>query len=186
MSTTMTRESYLVELIAGREVEKPLPKKLHIWIQTYLIVKLSALLAERYMAMPELNVLTGGKTADGRREYIIPAVTVAPRSAAYSDGDLAEAPLLGVEILSPGQTIGDLFTRAERLLRLGCPMVWVVWPEKRKAWEYSMDPGRSAADRDYVLEEVQKQLTLRFLSGEGEAVSVNIPVAEMWAELDKK
>ena len=77
MGPTTTRESYLVELIDGREMEKPLPKKLHIWIQTNLIVKLPALLSKRDMAMPELNVLTGVRTADGRREWRRAAVPCA-------------------------------------------------------------------------------------------------------------
>ena len=33
-----------------------------------------------------------------------------------------ELPLWGVEIYTPGQIIGDLFVRAARLLKLGCPL----------------------------------------------------------------
>lgn len=162
-----------IELIDGREVHKPLPKFLHILIQRYLILALTKLLPSQYRAYPEFNTLTGGKTVEGRREYIVPDVVVAPRKAKVEDGDLAEPPLLGIEILSPGQTIAELFIRADRLLKLGCSTVWVIWPEKRKAWEYSADS----------LSEVQTQLTFRLPPGT-EPDCLNLELSEMWAELD--
>lgn len=173
MSTTLTEPVYHVELIDGREVQKPLPKKLHVLIQTYLIIKLAQLLPEPYEPMSELNVLTGTKTVEGRREYVVPEVVVVSRSSRYEDGDLAEPPVWAVEILSPGQTIGDLFVRAERLLKFGTPLVWVIWPEKRKAWEYS--PGN--------LNERDIELTASLPSEKPKRIKV--PLSEMWARLDR-
>ena len=98
----------------------------------------------------------------------MPDVTVVERNARYQDGDLAELPIWGVEILSPGQTIGDLFVRAERLLKLGCPLVWVIWPEKRRAWEYRND-----------LEEQRSELTGQLPNGD----AIVVPLSEVWAEL---
>ena len=166
---------YHVELIEGREVEKPVPKKLHILIQSYLIVALSRLLPSRFVTLPECNTLTGGKTADGRREYIVPNVVVVPRSARFEDGDLAEAPVLGVEILSPGQTIAELFGRADRLVKLGCRNVWVIWPEKRRAWAVGLD----------MLDEAGSTMVLRMAEGGEEAEHVIIQLSEMWAELER-
>ncbi len=163
-----------VELIDGREVEKPLPKRLHIIIQSYLIVALSRLLSDRFMTLPECNVLTGGKTPEGRREYVVPDIVTIPVSAAFDEGDLAEPPLLGAEILSPGQTITELFAWADRLVKLGTDTVWVIWPEKRRAWEV----GREQFD------EAHSKLTLRLPVGT-EPDYVNIHVAEMWAQLDR-
>jgi Uma2 family endonuclease len=168
MSAVITEPLYHVELIDGREVEKPLPNKLHFRTQRYLVLELTRLLPRRYEAGPELNVLTGGRTPEGRREYVVPDVTIIERSAKYEDGDLAEPPIWGVETLSPGQTIGDLFVRAERLLKLGCPLAWVIWPEKQRAWEYSTD-----------LEEQRTQLTSRLPDGE----TIVVPLSEIWAEL---
>jgi Uma2 family endonuclease len=166
---------YHLELIDGHEIEKPLPRKLHILIQRYLMLLLTNQLPAHYMAMPELSVLTGGRTASGRREYIVPDLQIVERTAQYEDGDLAVPPIWGVEILSPGQTIGDLFVRAERLLKVGAPMVWVIWPEKRKAWMYSPSelveatntlkaplPGTQGAEPDFI----------------------EIQTHAMWAELD--
>lgn len=168
MSAVLTEPLYHVELIDGQEVEKPLPKKLHILVQRFLILDLTRKLPIEILAMPELNVLTGGVTPEGRREYVVPDVTVVARSAEYENGDLAEPPIWSVEILSPGQTIGDLFVRAERLLNLGCPLVWVIWPEKQRAWEYSTD-----------LDEQRTQLTGRLPNGE----TIVVPLSEIWAEL---
>ncbi len=164
---------YHLEVIDGREVQKPFPKKWHVLLQRYLIVALSLELPANYLALPELNLLTGGKTADGRREYVVPDVVVVGRSARYEEGDLAEPPLWAIEILSPGQTIGDLFIRAERLLKLGCPAVWVIWPEKRKAWEYTQTN----------LQESAGKLTGQLPDGTDPAY-VNVHLAAMWAALD--
>jgi hypothetical protein len=127
---------YHVELSAGQEIERPSPKKLHVWIERWLIITLAKLLPDDFMALPECNTLTGNRTIDGRREYVVPDLVVAAVSARYDEGDLAEPPILGVEILSLGQTIGELFTRAQRLITLGCPLAWVIWPEKRRAWNF--------------------------------------------------
>jgi Uma2 family endonuclease len=89
-------------------------------------------LPEPYLALTELNVLTGQCTADGRHEYVVPDVVIVNRNAKYEDGSLEEPPIWAVEILSPGHTIGELFIRAKRILKLGTPLVWVIWPEKRK------------------------------------------------------
>lgn len=170
MSTVLAAPQYHVELIDGQEVEKPLPKKLHSICQTHLLNRLNQVFEERYWAASELNILTGKHTSDGRREYIVPDVTVVAPGAKYEDGDLAEPPIWGVEILSPGQTIGDLFNRAERLLALGCPLVWVIWPEKRRAWEYRSD-----------LEEQSAELVGRLPDGE----EIRVILAEMWAKLTR-
>lgn len=171
MSTVLTTPQYHVELIDGREVEKPLPKKLHVRIQKYLIVELTRQLPHRYEVLPELNILTGGRTPEGRREYIVPDLTVVAAGMKYEDGDLAESPIWGVEILSPGQAIDDLFVRAGRLLKLGSPLAWVIWPEKRKAWEYRPD------------DLIQKQDA--FLGELPTGEEIRVELAPMWAELDR-
>ena len=83
MSTMLTVPQYHVELIDGREVEKPLPKKLHVLIQQYLILELARALPSHYKALPELNILTGGRTPEGRREYVVPDVTVVAAGMKY-------------------------------------------------------------------------------------------------------
>ncbi len=163
MSSVITQQSYHLELIDGREIEKPFPKKLHAFVQTYLLVILSRDLPRKYRPASELNVVCG-------KDRLVPDVTVMDRDAYYVDGDLADPPTFAVEILSPGQTVGQLFDRADRLVRAGAPVCWIIWPERRKAWLYSAE--------DVV--EVRDSLTANL----PDEASVQIPLADIWAELD--
>ena len=81
-------------------------------------------------AMPELNVLCGS-------DRLVPDLTVARQSARYVNGDLADGPDLAVEILSSGQLLVDVLDRCNRLLKAGTAMCWIIWPERRRAWNYS-------------------------------------------------
>jgi Uma2 family endonuclease len=99
MSTVVAEAVYHKELIDGREIEKPLPKDRHAFIQTFLGAVL-ATLPKSYRAATELNVVCGS-------DQLVPDVLVAERSARYENGDLADPPTLAVEIISPGQTLSD-------------------------------------------------------------------------------
>ncbi len=163
MSSVLTQPSYHLELIDGREIEKPLPRKLHAFVQTYLLVVLSRDLSREYRPASELNVLCG-------KDRLVPDVTVMSRDARYINGDLADPPIFAVEILSVGQTIGQPFDTADRLVRAGASVCWIIWPERRKAWLYSAE--------DVI--EVHDSLTAAL----PQARSVSIPLSDIWAELD--
>lgn len=163
MGTVLTPTAYHTELIDGREVEKPLPKNLHAFIQTFLIQWFGRQLPKQYRVASELNVLCGA-------DRLIPDVVVTLRGARYLEGDLAEPALLAVEILSPGQTIGNLFDEAERIVRAGTPVCWVIWPERRQAWQYGAKELLQT-----------KQQLLAPLTGED---SVQVDLAELWDALE--
>ena len=169
MNTVSATPQYHVELIDGREVEKPVPKKLHAICQTFLLEELNRAFRRQHRAMSELNVLTGGLTPEGRREYTVPDVTVVSPGMLYEEGDLAEPPRWAVEILAPGQSIADLFARAERLMKLRCPLVWVIWPERRKAWEYR--PGDLVEKYDALLGKLP------------DGAEVRVSLEEMWEDM---
>ena len=167
MSSVLTESLYHVELIDGREVQKPLPKKFHAIIQSYLIAVLTARLPKRqYQVLSELNVLCG----EDHRDRVVPDITVALRAAVYREGDLLGPAVLCVEILSRGQTLSTLLDRSERLLKAGTPLCWVIWPERRQAWTYAQEDLRVADE------------TLIVPMNEGKTIEVSL--AEMWAELD--
>ena len=63
--------------------------------------------------------------------------------------------------------------RAERLLKLGAPLTWVIWPERRKARMYSPTE----------LIEAVEELSAMLPDGT-EPDSIHVKLAEMWAELD--
>jgi Uma2 family endonuclease len=165
MSTLVAHTPYHLELIDGREIEKPLPKKLHAIIQSYLIRALGSSLPDALRVLSELDVLCGRNHED----RLVPDVTVAARNAAYRDGDLLDPAILCVEILSPRQALSNLFDKAERLLVAGTPVCWIIWPESRQAWMYQENAMHEAIES---------------LRAESEHGSFDISLAEMWAELD--
>jgi Uma2 family endonuclease len=158
----MAYPTYHTELIDGREVEKPLPKNLHAFIQTFLAAAFLARLPRRYRAATELNVLCGP-------DRVVPDVTVMERSARYENGDLADPPVLAVEIMSPGQTLSDLVDRCERLHKAGTPQCWIVWPERRQAWTFTPVSFEAANEN---------------LTASLDQTVIEISLAEMWRELD--
>ena len=162
MSSVLLDAAYHKELIDGREIEKPLPKKLHARIQAYLMRMLSLKLPRPYEALPELNVICG-------KDRLVPDITITERSARYEDGDLSDSPALAVEIMSPGQTLSNMFDKCERLHRASTPQCWVIWPESRQAWIFT--PTSLEAAKEKLVAPV------------GDS-SVEISLAEMWAELD--
>ncbi len=162
MSTFLVDAAYHKELIDGREIEKPLPKNLHAFIQIFLGAALLARLPRSCRAATELNVVCGS-------DRLVPDVLVVERSARYENGDLADPPVLAVEIMSPGQDLSDLFNKCERLHKTGTPQCWVIWPERRQAWIFTPTS----------LEAAKENLTATI----GDS-SVEISLAEMWAELD--
>ena len=162
MSAALAGFSYHTELIDGREIEKPLPKNLHAFVQTFLIGFFLRTLSARYRVASELNLLCGP-------DRLVPDLTVMARDARYLDGDLADAAVLAVEIFSPGQTVNDLFDKCRRITDAGTKLCWVIWPENRKAWMYSINDTRQA----------ETSLSVKIDEQE-----ISVPLAEMWAELD--
>ena len=162
MSSVPTAPAYHKELIDGREVQKPLPKKLHAFAETFLLVDLANRLPKPYEALLELNTICG-------QDRLVPDIIVTERSARYLDGDLADPPMLAVEIMSPEQPLSDLLDRCERLHKAGTPQCWIIWPEKRRAWIYT----------PVSFQEAHGNLA----ASVGES-TIEVSLQEMWAELD--
>jgi Uma2 family endonuclease len=130
MGAVSQKFEYHVERIHGQEIQKPLPKRLHAILQKRIMLELAKLETGRFEVLPELDVLTGGGN------WVVPDVAVAAVNAAYDAGKLAGPAELAVEIMSPGQTIGQLFDKCEILHAGGTKHCWVIWPARRTAWRY--------------------------------------------------
>ncbi len=61
------------------------------------------------------------------------------RAGAPKERIIRTAPLLAVEILSPADRVGDLQDRVDDYLEMGISMVWVIDPQKRRAWIHTTD-----------------------------------------------
>ena len=131
MGAVSQKFEYHVERIHGQEIQKPLPKRLHAILQKRIMLELAKLeTAGRFEVLPEVDMLTGGGN------WVVPDVVVAAVDAQYDSGKLARPAELAVEIMSPGQTIGQLFDKCEILHAGGTKHCWVIWPAKRTAWRY--------------------------------------------------
>lgn len=157
-----TEPAYHTEFIDGREIQKPLPKNLHAFIQSFLLQWCGRELPKQYRVVSELNVICG-------HDRLVPDAVVIPRSARFVDGDLADPALLAIEIMSPGQTLSDLLDRCERLVKAGTPVCWIIWPERRKAWTYTSEE---------TLKEDSKALRMMLMDE-----PLDLSLSEMWAEL---
>lgn len=169
MSTTISalvEPAYHTELIDGREIQKPLPKNLHAFTQSFLMGYLLRNVPSSYAVLAEMNVLCGD-------DRLVPDLLVVKRGAQYRDGDLADPPALIIEILSPGQTVADLLGKADRFMKAGTPLTWVIWPEKRKAWTYTQGDLSESVN-----------LLAEFRNDEGLAANVNLAGSELWACLE--
>lgn len=165
-TSPLVEATYHTEVIDGREIEKPLPRNLHAFIQSFLMGYLLRTVPSNYAVLAEMNVLCGN-------DRLVPDLLVIRRGAQYVNGDLGEAPALVIEILSPGQTIAELLGKADRFLKAGAPLSWVIWPEKRKAWTYTQGDLSESGN-----------LLAAFHDEVGSDVSLNLPVSELWACLE--
>jgi hypothetical protein len=144
--------------------QRPFTNKTHGRIQKFLIIKLSALLPREYEAIPGLTVLCGVNR-------LVSDVVITRRSAKYVHDELAEAPLLTIDTLAPGQTLAQLVDRCDRLLKAGAPQCWVIVPERQQAWVFT----------GAIREMCQADVALILPLPDGQAIEIRL--ADMWAEL---
>ena len=123
------------ELIAGELRPKPMGTSEHSDIQTELVYQLRNIFG-RSRTRVELSVRHGD-------DVLIPDVCVLPAGTLrWYRGILDQAPLLCVEVISPSQRAGELFSKCETYHEWGVPYCWVVDPVARRAWNYH--PGSPA------------------------------------------
>ena len=67
-------------------------------------------------------------------------------------GYLEVVPELVVEIVSPSDSLGSIFDKAQMWLRFGIELVWVVYPETRTVEVYRMDAPRVTLGEDDTLD----------------------------------
>jgi hypothetical protein len=134
MGTASLPADYHVELIAGREVPKPLPKRLHWIVQARIFRELLKWEGSLDIELgTEVDILCG----PNRDERLVPDVAAVNKNARYQDGVLVDGAVVAVKIMSPGQTIGQLFDKCEKLHAGGTRDCWVIWPKKQAAWRYA-------------------------------------------------
>lgn len=117
------------ELIAGELRPKPMGTSEHSDIQTELLFQLRTIFG-RARTRVELSIRHG-------EDVLIPDVCVLPAGTLrWYRGILDEAPLLCVEVVSPSQRPGEIFSKCETYHAWGVPFCWVVDPVAKRAWNF--------------------------------------------------
>jgi len=143
----------------GVLTQKSMPTRKHALIQSSVYRLLHAL-------FPDLEAVTELTVRLSENRYLVPDVAV-QRKDRIQDPYPTEPIHLCVEILSPDDRLSEVIAKCEEYLAWGVPMVWIIDPVNRVAWEFS--PNRP-------LHEV--------LSGDSlNAPEIAIPLAEIFAVL---
>lgn len=81
------------------------------------------------IAQPELTVRIR------EDKYLVPDLSVQPVANREKPYPTKPIPLC-IEVLSPGQGIGEILSNCEQYHRWGVPSTWVIDPASRRAWVY--------------------------------------------------
>jgi Uma2 family endonuclease len=139
-TTRLTLEEFLAlpeadvtyEYIDGQAVPKMSPKGFHSAVQAALLILLQSWCQEKGRIYPEWAV----KLKRNGIDWVpVPDLTYISYERLSADWLLDEpcptAPELAIEIISPGQSFGDLTEKAMDYLNAGVSRVWVVDPQAK-------------------------------------------------------
>ena len=139
------------EYVDGVLIPKPLGNRKHSRTQ----VRLTVLLNERFR---QFEVLTEIHARLRTGQFYIPDVAVERRGSGTGDYPGPDSPVhLCIEIVSPGQGVGQLLGKCEEYHRWGVLFCWVIDPERETAWEY---PRGGEPQRVTVLRAGEIELSL--------------------------
>jgi len=115
------------ELIDGQAIAKMSPKKFHARLTRVLLNLLEDWAGDKGEAFPELAVTL---ERNGKSWVPVPDLLFLSRDRFppnwEEDGPCSIPPDLAIEIISPGQTFGEMAKKAEDYLAAGVKRVWVV------------------------------------------------------------
>ncbi|MFT4233458.1 MAG: Uma2 family endonuclease [Microbacterium sp.] len=131
----MPDDGHRYELIDGVLIVTPAPRLGHQNAAYRIARRLDdACPPELIMVLAPFDVVLASNT------IMQPDVLVARRDA-FTDRELASAPLLAVEVLSPSTRRIDLMLKKERLERAGCAHYWVVDPDVPSIMAWALVDG---------------------------------------------
>ncbi len=114
------------------ERQKPLPDKLHAFLQRQLLFLIQLQYRDQYEVLPEMNILFNG-------EKKIPDLSIYKKHTldfTHNETNVAEIPLCAIEILSGQQVLSELTAKLEQYLAAGVQSYWLVVPELRSIYVY--------------------------------------------------
>ena len=120
-----------MELVDGQLKERPMPTKLHGFVQLLL-----GAWFERHMDAWSIHMMSDARTRVNPADVRLPDVAVCLGELTPGK-TLDEPPLIAIEILSPDDTFADLADRAEDFAEMGVVHIWLLDPVKRTAFLWS-------------------------------------------------
>ena len=78
--------------------------------------------------------------------FCVPDVVIV-RGGRPSGRVIIAPPEVAVEVLSPEDRAADVQDRIDDYLRFGVPVVWLIDPERKRAWIHTLEGAREALDR---------------------------------------
>jgi Uma2 family endonuclease len=151
------------EFIAGKIIQKPMPKARHSRSQSKLTQVINDIseAAKLAYAFPKLRCTFGGRS-------IVPDVAVLRwknipfNQRGEPQDDVLIAPDWTIEILSPEQSSNQVTGNILHCLRHGCQLGWLIDPDDRSVliFQPKQEPElRSGADSLPILDSIQLALT---------------------------
>jgi len=160
VTTPVSVEEYLhssfeydAEYVEGRIVPRPMPKKPHSKMQSYLDRTLYQVgLPLGYEVWPEQRVRTQRDPA----RYRVPDLCVTRGEPA--EDIFTEPPFLCVEILSPDDTAIDVWAKVREYLVFGVAYVWIVDPANGTGEIHSPGGVERVEDGSFHAGEIEVQI----------------------------
>ncbi len=119
------------ELIDGQLLEKPMPTRIHGFVQMLIGIWFGMHMKEWEVA-PESEVRTHVRASN----YRLPDVSITPFSTKFTKTQ-EKAPIIAIEIRSDDDRGSDLQKRAGDLRAMGVRDIWLIDPEERSAKVWS-------------------------------------------------
>lgn len=144
---------YDAEYVEGRIVHRPMPKKPHSKVQSYLDRTLYAIAhVSGFRIWPEQRIRTKVRPA----RYRVPDLCVTLGEP--SEDVFTEPPFLCIEILSPEDSAQELRTKIGEYLEFGAAYVWVVDPLSLTGEIYTRDGIEPVNDGRFRAGEIRVDL----------------------------
>lgn len=112
---------------------KPMPSKLHGYVQTKLITALDTRYGEQYTLFSELSL-------DLSDWESVPDISIYPKMEIDFSEDqvrMKEPPLCAIEILSPSQGFQEMIDKAKNYFGHGVKSCWLVIPTVKNVYVFS-------------------------------------------------
>ena len=122
---------------------KPMPSKLHGYIQIQLGTALQVTYGDRFSLFSELSLKLGTWES-------VPDICMFPKMVIdYSEDEIrvTEAPLCAIEIVSPSQSVQDLISKAKQYFSYGVKSCWLVIPGLKNIYVF-LSPTQYQMFRD--------------------------------------